>query len=77
MDKCGLDMQVLSLTNPGIQAEKDAKRAVTHARKNNDFLKTLIDKYPTSFGGFAALALKAEILVGRLVPHATHSWRHD
>ena len=51
-------MQVLSPTNPGIQAEKDAKRAVTHARKVNDFLKTVIEKHPTRFGGFAALALQ-------------------
>ena len=47
MDEHGLDMQVLSLTSPGIQAEKDTRVAVTNALKVNDFLKTVIDQHPT------------------------------
>ena len=44
MDEHGLDMQVLSLTSPGIQAEKDTRVAVTNALKvNDDFLKTVIN----------------------------------
>jgi 2,3-dihydroxybenzoate decarboxylase len=58
MDRYSLDMQVLSLTTPGIQAEEDTKRAVSHARKVNDFLKTVIEAHPTRFGGFAALPLQ-------------------
>ena len=58
MDEHGLDMQVLSLTSPGIQAEKDTRVAVTNALKVNDFLKTVIDQHPTHFGGFAALPLQ-------------------
>src|SRR6478672_457843 len=58
MDEHGLDMQVLSLTSPGIQAEKDTRVAVTNALKVNDFLKTVIDQHPTRFGGFAALPLQ-------------------
>src|SRR6185437_1004314 len=58
MDRHGLDMQVLSLTSPGIQAEKDTRFAVTNALKVNDFLKTVIDQHPTHFGGFAALPLQ-------------------
>jgi len=58
MDEHGLDMQVLSLTSPGIQTEKDTRVAVTNALKVNDFLKTVIDQHPTHFGGFAALPLQ-------------------
>ena len=59
MDEHGLDMQVLSLTSPGIQAEKDTRVAVTNALKvNDDFLKTVIDQHPTHLGGFAALPLQ-------------------
>ena len=58
MNEHGLDIQVLSLTSPGIQAEKDTKVAVTNALKVNDFLKTVIDAHPTRFGGFAALPLQ-------------------
>ncbi|GGF35174.1 amidohydrolase family protein [Subtercola lobariae] len=58
MDETGLDVQVLSLNSPGLQAEADAPTAVRHMREVNDFLAGAIADHPTRFGGFAALALQ-------------------
>lgn len=58
MDEAGLDVQVLSLTAPGVQAEPDAKKAVDNAKQVNDFLKGVIEENPTRFGGFATIALQ-------------------
>jgi predicted TIM-barrel fold metal-dependent hydrolase len=54
MDAAGIDMQVLSLTAPGVeQLEPDA--AVTLAREANDFLGDAVRRYPQRLGGFAVL----------------------
>lgn len=58
MDAYGLDMQVLSLNAPGIQAEKEPATAVTKAKTLNDFLAGVIADHPTRFSGFAALPLQ-------------------
>ncbi len=58
MDKHGIDMSVLSVTTPGVQAEPDRKTAVSKAREANDFLATVIQRNPTRFSGFAHLALQ-------------------
>ncbi|MFJ3086706.1 amidohydrolase family protein [Streptomyces sp. NPDC086838] len=58
MDAAGLDMQVLSLNSPGIQAEKDAATAVTQAKAVNDLLAGVITDHPDRFAGFAALPLQ-------------------
>ena len=58
MDAAGLDMAVLSLNAPGIQAEPDPGRAVWRAKDVNDFLATAIDANPTRYAGFAALPLQ-------------------
>jgi 2,3-dihydroxybenzoate decarboxylase len=55
MDAAGLDMAVLSLNSPGIQAEPDAKVAVDAAARVNDFLAEVITAHPGRFSGFAAL----------------------
>ncbi|WP_321797545.1 amidohydrolase family protein [Caballeronia sp. J97] len=55
MDAAGLDMQVLSLNAPGIQAEKDTSVAISRAKLMNDRLAEVIAKHPTRFSGFAAL----------------------
>ncbi len=54
MDRAGIDVQVLSLTNPGCQAF-DADIAVPRARDANDRLAEAIKAYPSRFAGFAAL----------------------
>ncbi|MEV5676689.1 amidohydrolase family protein [Streptomyces sp. NBC_00341] len=58
MDTAGLDVQVLSLNSPGIQAEKDPAVAVRHAIAVNDLLAATIAENPTRFSGFAALPLQ-------------------
>ena len=58
MDAHGVDMQVLSLTSPGIQMQPDPKVAVADARMANDFLAAIIAEHPWRFGGLAAVALQ-------------------
>jgi 2,3-dihydroxybenzoate decarboxylase len=58
MDAAGLDVQVLSLNSPGIQAEADATRAVARAAAINDLLAATIAAHPDRFAGFAALPLQ-------------------
>lgn len=58
MDRLGIDMQVLSLTSPGIQMQTDAKIAVADARKANDHLAAVIREHPQRFSGLAAVPLQ-------------------
>ena len=58
MDAAGLDVQVLSLNSPGIQAEQDPAVAVARAAAVNDLLAGTIAEHPTRFAGFAALPLQ-------------------
>lgn len=58
MDRIGLDVQVLSLNSPGIQAEPDPAVAVTRAAAVNDLLATIIAEHPARFAGFCALPLQ-------------------
>ena len=54
MDAAGIDMQILSLTSPGVE-QLEAAEAAVFARETNDFLAEAIRSHPTRFGGFAAL----------------------
>ncbi|GAA1959452.1 amidohydrolase family protein [Amycolatopsis minnesotensis] len=58
MDEHGIDIQVLSLTAPGIQGLTDARQAVTDARSANDHLAEVIAAHPDRFRGLAALPLQ-------------------
>ncbi|MFI7092197.1 amidohydrolase family protein [Streptomyces lydicus] len=58
MDEHGIDIQVLSLTAPGIQGLTDARQAVTDARAANDHLAEVIAGHPDRFRGLAALPLQ-------------------
>jgi 2,3-dihydroxybenzoate decarboxylase len=58
MDAAGVDLEVLSLNSPGIQAEPDAVVAVSRAAAVNDFLARVVSERPTRFSGFAALPLQ-------------------
>jgi 2,3-dihydroxybenzoate decarboxylase len=58
MDAAGLDVQVLSLNSPGIQAEPDPGVAVSRAAAVNDLLAATIEAHPSRFAGFAALPLQ-------------------
>jgi predicted TIM-barrel fold metal-dependent hydrolase len=54
MDAAGIDMQVLSLTAPGVE-QIEAPEAVRIARESNNQLAEAVRRYPGRFAGFAAL----------------------
>jgi uncharacterized protein len=54
MDAAGIDVQVLSLTSPGVE-QLDAPEAVAFARETNDLLVEAVRRHPSRFAGFAAL----------------------
>ena len=58
MDAAGIDMQVVSLTAPGIE-QLEAAKAVALARDTNDALAEAVAKRPTRLSGFAALPIAA------------------
>jgi 2,3-dihydroxybenzoate decarboxylase len=54
MDAAGIDLQVLSLANPGLQ-KMDAETAVPLARASNDRLRETVRAHPDRFAAFAAI----------------------
>lgn len=58
MDAAGIDVQVLSLTVPGVQVDVDAATARDRARFANDYLARVVAEHPDRFAGFAALPLQ-------------------
>jgi uncharacterized protein len=58
MDAARIDMQVLSLTAPGVE-QLDATVAVALARDSNDHLAQAVRRHPTRFAAFAALPTPA------------------
>ena len=54
MDAAGIDMQVLSLSAPGVE-QMDSADAIAMARETNDYLADAVKKYPTRFAGLAAV----------------------
>ena len=57
MDRTGIDMQVLTLTTPGVEREA-AKRGVKLAKLTNDGFAEIIDEYPDRFTALATLPLQ-------------------
>jgi predicted TIM-barrel fold metal-dependent hydrolase len=58
MDETGVDLQVLSLTTPGLH-DLDAARSATLAQRTNDLLAATISSQPDRLQGFAALPTPA------------------
>ncbi|HVZ52674.1 MAG TPA: amidohydrolase family protein [Pseudolabrys sp.] len=58
MDKAGIARAVLSISGPGVQAERDAAVATRKAREANDFLAVEIGKQPSRYAGFAHIAVQ-------------------
>jgi uncharacterized protein len=58
MDAAGIDMQVLSLTAPGVE-QLDAAEAVALAREANDYVADAVKKNPARFAAFAAVPTPA------------------
>ncbi len=55
MDEAGIDVQVLSLTAPGVQS-LEPSRAVALQIASNDLLAGIVSRRPDRFQGFATLA---------------------
>ncbi len=58
MDKHGIELMILSLNAPAVQAIHDVKRAIAVAREANDTLAAEVAKRPDRFAGFAALPMQ-------------------
>jgi len=58
MDRGGLDICILSLTAPGVQAVPNITQAIAQARRTNDYLAENVAKNPKRLKGFATLPLQ-------------------
>lgn len=58
MDRAGIDVQVLSLTAPGVE-QSDPPEAVALAREANDQVAEAVRQHPDRFAAFAALPTAA------------------
>ena len=58
MDKHGVELMILSLNAPAIQAIPDTKTAIAVARKANDVLAERSAQTPKPFSAFAALPMQ-------------------
>jgi 2,3-dihydroxybenzoate decarboxylase len=58
MDQHGMEMMILSLNAPAVQAIPDPKKADELARRANDFLAAQVAKRPDRFQAFAALPMQ-------------------
>src|SRR5665647_2868435 len=58
MDKHGIEMMILSLNAPAVQAIHDVKTAIAVARQANDALASEVRKRPDRFAAFAALPMQ-------------------
>src|ERR1051325_6636605 len=58
MDQNGMELMLLSLNAPAVQALPDSTRASAIARRANDFLAGEVQKRPRRFQGLAALAMQ-------------------
>ena len=65
MDAHGMEMMILSLNAPAVQAIAEAKKANEIARRANDFLAEQVARRPRRFQGFAALPLQDPDLASR------------
>jgi predicted TIM-barrel fold metal-dependent hydrolase len=61
MDAAGIDMQVLSHVQPGVQMLKDPKLSIEVCREVNDWLGEVVRKYPARFAGFAMLPTQSPV----------------
>lgn len=72
MDAARIDVQVLSLSPPGVE-QLDANQAVALAREANDVLAGAVGRHPGRFAGFAALPIPApESAAGELERAVRH-----
>jgi 2,3-dihydroxybenzoate decarboxylase len=55
MDAAGIDLQVLSHVDPGVQFLEDPALAISLSREINDWLHDVVRSYPSRFAAFAML----------------------
>lgn len=55
MDAAGIDLQVLSHVQPGVQTLKDTDQSIRLSKEVNDWLSQVVKDYPLRFAGFAML----------------------
>ena len=65
MDRNGIELMILSLNAPTVQAIPETKAAYDLSRRANDFLAEQIAKRPDRFKGFAALPMQSPELAAR------------
>ena len=65
MDENGMEMMILSLNAPAVQAIPDTKKAVEIAVRANDFLAEQVARRPDRFQAFAALPMQDPDLATR------------
>jgi predicted TIM-barrel fold metal-dependent hydrolase len=58
MDQHGVELMILSLNAPAVQAIHDVQRAIAVAREANDVLAAEVRKRPDRFAAFAALPMQ-------------------
>ena len=71
MDAAGIDMQILSLTAPGVE-QLQADEAVALARSTNDHLAQTVQRHPDRFAGFAALPTPAPSIAADELTRMAH-----
>lgn len=55
MDAAGIDVQVLSHAQPGVQIVQSPTQAIDLSKEINDWLGEVVRTYPSRFAGFAML----------------------
>jgi len=65
MDEHGMEMMILSLNAPAVQALPDPRKAGEIARRANDFLAEQVARRPDRFQGFAALPMQDPDMASR------------
>jgi predicted TIM-barrel fold metal-dependent hydrolase len=75
MDKHGVEMMILSLNAPAIQAIPDVALADAIARKANDYLAEQVRKRPERFQGLAALPMQDPELATNELRRCVHDLR--
>ncbi len=71
MDATGIDMQLLSITCPGVQMFKAAEGTAL-AREANDQLAAAIARHPTRFAGLTAIAPQDPAAAAREIERGTN-----
>jgi predicted TIM-barrel fold metal-dependent hydrolase len=63
MDAAGIDMQILSHVQPGIQIlpDTEAQLAIETCREVNDWLAEVVAAHPARFAGFAMLPTQSHL----------------